>query len=262
VRKIFEGLGYNTRGLSYYFSHRSLWKFSLIPLTINLLTLILMVSLYLHFFGEIFAFISSPLGSIDIVDPQSWYWHIADGALWFIRNLLRVVFFVIALVVIVVMAYFLSSFINSPFYEMMVEKILIVEGLMQDVPFSFTNFKTNLLHSLKIETFKLLFFVSISVCLVVLSFIPLVGTVFSILGFFFAAWTFAFGLCGYSLMLKRTDFRNMLRWGLSNKLTLIGFGLPAMIPFLGMIMMNFQVVGGTLLYIKKSTTPSEGAKAS
>lgn len=261
MRKIFEGLGYIASGLSYFFSHRSLWKFSLLPLLINLLSLILMVSLYLHYFGEIFAFISSPLGSIDIIDPQAWYWHVADGALWFVRNLLMVFFFVIALVVIVVMAYFLSSFINSPFYEMMAEKILIMEGLMQDVPFSFSNFKKNLFHSLKIETLKLIFFVSISACLILLSFIPVLGTLFSILGFFFAAWTFAFGLCGFPLMLKRTPFRNMLRWGLSNKMILIGFGLPAMVPFLGMIIMNFQVVGGTLLYIKKSASLTEGAAA-
>lgn len=262
MRKIFEGLGYNASGLKYFFSHSALWKFSLIPLLINLLSLILMVTLYLRSFGEIFAFISSPLGSIDIVDPQAWYLYIADGGLWFVRNLLMVVFFVMALVVIVVFAYFLSSFINAPFYEMMVEKILIMEGRSQEVPFSFKHFKMNLFHSLKIEMFKLIFFVSISVCLVLLSFIPVVGTLFSILGFFFAAWTFAFGLCGFSMVLKRTPFRNMLRWGLSNKLLLIGFGLPAMIPFVGMLMMSFQVVGGTLLSINRAEILSQEAVVS
>ena len=250
MKELLAGFNFNIRGLKYLLSHKKLWKFSFIPFLINLLGLILMVSLYLHFFNDIFSFITSPLGSIDIAKPEGILLHMADIALWFVRNLMMVLFFVIALVAIVVVVYFASSLINSPFYEMMAEKILIQEGVRSEVSFSFSNFLKDSMHSIKIEFFKMSFFLSGSLFLFVLSFIPAIGFVFSFIGFVFTSWTFAFGLCVFPLVLKRVSFRSILKWGLSRKLRLIGFGLPALIPFLGMLIMNFQVVGGTLLFIE------------
>lgn len=252
MTNFFSGIGFNLKGFRYFLAHRNLWKFAFLPLLLNSLLLILMLSLYLNYFNEIFAFITSPLDQVDVIDPQGFLWKIADVSLWFVRNLLMVVFFVLAMIAIVVIVYFLGSMVNAPFYEMMVEKILIVEGRRTEVPFTFKRFGLELLHSLKIEIFKLTLFVGGSALLFVLSFIPVVGFAFSLAGFFFASWTFAFGLSSIAFVLEHASFGKMFKWASSRKFLLIGFGLPALIPFVGILLMNFQVVGGTLLYLQES----------
>lgn len=212
--------------------------------------MILFVSAYFGYFNLIFDFISAPLHGIDISDPTNWGWHILDGLLWVVRHLVRVLFFIIALVLLMVGVYFLSSLVNSPFYEAMADKVLFLHDKKEEQPFKMKEFFSDLVHSLKIELFKMLLFLSISVGLFVLNLIPGIGVIFAFLGFLYTSWVFAFGLSSYPMVSEKRRFSEMVKWGRQNKMGLIGFGLPAMIPIFGLLIMNFQVVGGTLFFIE------------
>lgn len=253
MNSFLQGLSYNVRGIQYFFSQKSLWKFVLIPLALNSLALVLLVVLYFAYVGELFSFISGLPGSLDIAEPANVLWHILDGLLWFARGILKLLFVLLSLVIIFVAVFLMSSLVNSPFYEAMAEKILILKGGREDKPFVFKNFLGETGHSLKIEAFKVGFFLAVSLGLLFLSFIPVLGFVFSLFGFVFAAWFFAFGLATFPMVLNRRKFSQMLGWGLQNKMALVGFGLPSLIPVLGVILASFQVVGGTLLYIDLKT---------
>lgn len=237
------------RGFQFFLAQKKLWKFVLIPLVINSLALILLISLYFAYFNDLFVFVTKPLGALDITDPQNYWWHFLDGLLWVARQLLQIVFILLSLVMIFVAVFLLSSLINSPFYESMAEKILILKECREDRPFTMDLFFKETVHSLKIELYKLVLFLSLTVVLVLFSFIPVVGLVFSLLAFIFTSWFFAFGLSAFPMVLDRLKFRQILRWGLNHKMALIGFGLPSMIPIIGLLLISFQVVGGTLLYI-------------
>jgi CysZ protein len=249
--KLIQGFGYNARGLRYFFRHKSLWKFAFIPLLLNLLSLIFFISLYTHFYDDVFRFLLTPFGQLDVVNPQNFWQHALDVAYWVLRAFLQVLIFVISFLLIVICVYLLSLIVNGPFYEILSERVLMLEGARQEKTFAFKVFFQEILHALKVEVFKVSFFIVITVCLFALSWIPIAGFLFTILQFFFTAWFFAFGVCIYPLVLERVPVKGIFSWGRHHKLHLIGFGLPALVPFLGLLLMNFQVIGGTLLYLEK-----------
>lgn len=221
----------------------------MLPFVINVLLLILLVTLYLNFFSDIFAFVTQPLGSLDVADPKGFLWHVLDGLLWLARNLLKVLFLLLSLVVIFAAVFFLSSLVNAPFYEAMAEKILVIQNAFQDRSFQAKVFLKELAHSIKISLYKIAVFMLFSLILFLLSLIPVLGIVFTILGFFFVAWFFAFELCTYPLVVENRNFREMLIWSSRRKMYLAGFGLPSLIPIVGLMILSVQVVGGTLLFL-------------
>ena len=248
----FKGFSYNFVGFRFFKQHKSLWKFVLLPVCIDLFLLILLMFLYLYFFNDLFHFLTKGLGDIDVVSPQGVWEHTLDGLYWFLRSLLQVVLFVVSVVVIFVSVFLLSQAINAPFYEAMAEKILILKGYREDHPFSIKRMFVESTHALKIEGAKLVFFTSVSIGLLLLSWIPVVGFVFFVLGLLFSAWTFALALCAFPMVIERKSFQDILAWAKVRKLKLIGFGMLSLIPFLGLLLAPFQVVGGTLLFLDES----------
>ncbi|EKD52321.1 MAG: hypothetical protein ACD_62C00058G0007 [uncultured bacterium] len=249
IKNLFIGLGYNFKGFGFFITNRTLWKFAIIPLFINLLALILLIALYVSHFGDIFAFITKPLGSLDITAPNGFFWHLADGLFWFLRFGLKIVFFALSFVLIFMLVFILSGLVNAPFYELLAEQVLTLKNEWVERPFQLKSFLTEMGHSLKIELCKLVLFVALSLMILVLSSVPVIGVFFGLIGIVFAAWFFAFGLSSFPLVLQRKSFKDILGWAWQNNMLLTGLGLPATIPVVGMLFLHFQVIGGTLLYI-------------
>ena len=242
--KFFNGLGFNLTGLKYFVSNRELWKFVIIPFLLNLIIFAAIITSYVGWFGEIMQAGAKVVATLDIPDPQGFWAYTFDGLYWVLRALFMVLFFLLSLVMIFVSTFLSSQIINASFFEMMSERILIKEGVLTDIPFKFSD----TLHAIKIEVFKTALFILMSLILLSLSLLPLIGMVFVILQLIVTAWFFAFSLSSYPMVKTQKPFREILLWGLQHKLSLIGFVLPTLIPFLGLFTMSFQVVGGTLLY--------------
>lgn len=251
MRDFFLGLSYNAIGLRYFCKNKTLWKYAFIPFVLNILGVIFCVSLYLWYFNDIFAFLSKPLGGIDIVDASGFWWSALDAILFFVRHLLKIFIFTLSLLFVFVFVYLAATIVNSPFYEMMAEKILILQGVRTDRSFQFKQFWLEIAHALKIQMAKLLLFTAVTVALTVLSWIPLIGILFSVVQFFFTAWLFAFAICTFPFVIDKKPFSQILKWAWRHKMSFTGFGLPSLIPLLGLFLMSFQVAGGTLLYLEK-----------
>ncbi len=247
MRNFFKGLSYNRDGFHFFSSHPKLWKYVLIPTVINFLALIILVTFYLHYFNDIFLLLAKPFGGLDVLNPQDFWGHFFDGTLWIARQIIKILVFLLSLVLIFIAVFIVSLVINAPFFEALSEKILVIKGVEEAS--TLKGFVSNFIYSLKIEIYKFFIFAGTILVLFLLSWIPIVGPVFSILMFLFVAWMFAFGLCTYPLVLQHRPFTEMLAWGLKNKGLLIGFGLPSLIPFVGFFIIFFQVAGGTLLYL-------------
>lgn len=251
MKKFLTGFSYNFSGFKFLISNKSLWKYCVIPFLINLLLLFLLVSLYVTCFSQIFVFITKPLGSLNVMDPHGVMLHVADVLLWLIRHVFMVIFFLFSIIMIFVFVFVLGSFINSPFYESLSEKVLILKGVIQDRPFSLKNIFTETWIGLKIEVIKTILFLSFYFVFFLISWIPLLGVLGGVVNFFFTAWLFAYGLCSYPMIIQKVSAPDILRWGRKNKIELVGFGLPSVIPFLGLLTIFFQVVGGTLFYLER-----------
>lgn len=252
MKMFFKGLSYNMTGVRYFFSHRSLWKFALIPTVITFFALVVLISFYVAYFNDVFALLLKPLGGLDITNPHGFWLHLSDGLLWCLKLLLEIVLFLLSLVVVVVFVFILSLIVNGPFYEALAEKIILIRGGTTETTLKISSMARNVFYSLKMEVAKALFFIGIICVLFLLSLIPVIGLIFSVGIFLFSAWMFAFGLSTYPLVIERKSFGEMLRWGLKHKILLLGFGLPSLIPFLGLLIMFFQVTGGTVMYFEET----------
>ncbi|MBF0105090.1 MAG: EI24 domain-containing protein [Deltaproteobacteria bacterium] len=248
MKNFFKGFSYNMKGFYYLIDHKGLWKYILIPLTINVAALVLFIALYAGYFDVIFQSISAPLSGMDIQNPEGFFDQLLDGGWWVVRNFFMVILFLLSLVAAFVVIYIFCSVVNAPFYELLSEKVLKQKGVLVERPFNVKGLLGEILHSLKIEICKLLLFICVSVILVLLGWIPVIGLLFSFLGFLFASWYIALGLCTYPMVLDRRPFGHIITWARQNKMVLTGFGLPSLVPVLGLLMIHFQVVGGTLIY--------------
>ncbi len=250
MKNFFLGISYNFKGLNYFFQNRSLWKYAIIPLVINIIALVALISLYLIYFNDLFFLITKSLGTLDILSPNGFLWHLLDALLWVLRFFLQIIFFLLSFVLIFVAVFILSSLLNAPFYEIMSEQVLIMKNDLEDRPFKLKTFLSEFRHALKIELCKLAMFASLFFMIILFSWIPVIGPIFALIGFFFTSWVFAFGLSTYPMIIHKQSFKKMLNWASTNKSTLIGFGLPSTIPILGLLIIHFQVIGGTLLYLE------------
>lgn len=251
MRDFFLGLSYNAIGFRYFLKNKTLWKYAFIPFVLNIFGLIFSVSLYLWYFDDIFVFLSKPLSGIDIINASGFWWSSLDAILWIVRNLFKIFIFTLSLLLVFVGVYLTSTVVNSPFYEMMAEKILILQGMRTEKPFQLNLLMSEIIHSLKIQMAKLLLFAVITIAITILSWIPMIGILFSVVQFFFTSWIFAFSICTFPFVIDKKPFSQILKWAWHHKMSFTGFGLPSLIPFLGLLLMSFQVTGGTLLYLEK-----------
>ncbi len=247
-----SGFGYNFKGLGYLTSHRELWKFVVIPFLISIVIFAGLVSFYFGYFSQILAFLQRPFVALDVTDPQGFLSYVLDGVLWFVRQLLTVVVFAVSSVFMAVLGYFIVNIVSAPFYEAMADKIMGLHGRVQTGNVAVTGLVKKWIHAIKFELVKIASYIVITVIFGLLSLIPVVGMLFSILGLVISSWYFAFGLTAYPMVERVTPLSQMFLWGRQNKMRLVGFGIPALIPFLGLFILQIQVVGGTLLYIDNS----------
>lgn len=249
MTRFFEGLSYNIKGWRYFWNNAVLWKYALVPLCLNIVAAGFFLSLYWHYAGSLYAALVKPLLAFDVATPVTFWQHVADVALWFIRVGLKTIVFVVSLALMAATSFLSASIVNGPFYELLCEHVLILLGRRTPVPFSFKGFVSECLHAFRVELTKAAAFVVVSGALFVLSWIPFVGALFAFAQFVFAAWFFAFGICAYAFVLDKIGPATIFRWGRRNAMRLIGFGLPSLIPLVGLVLSHFQVVGATLLYV-------------
>jgi uncharacterized protein involved in cysteine biosynthesis len=249
MSRFLSGLGYNLTGMRYFLAHRRLWKFAILPLLINLSIFAGLFTLYIAHFSEIMALGERVVAGLSVPSPAGVWLHILAGLYWLLRALFAATFFLLTLILVFLSAALLSQLISANFYEAMSERILITEGYLPESPFALKRALLNMTHALMIEGEKFALFAITTVIMLALTLLPVVGSAFAILQLLITSWIFAFGLSTFPLVKERASFRSIVQWGWQRKLLLTGFGLPAIVPFLGLLITSFQVTGGTLLFL-------------
>lgn len=250
IKNFFAGLGDVKRGIGYTLQNRSLLKVLIIPFLINFVLFGLVVYFLIHNYSLLFDSISSQLGGLKI-EAEQWWTHIVAGLLWLVRGVLHVVLGLVLIFIVVLVMLLISQVINSPFYDLLSESVEKREQGIYDIPFSLKKFLSESIRIVLIELKKLGFFISVPLFLLILNFIPLLGSlIYTILGNLFAAWDMGFNYLSYPMSRKVVPFRKQLGFGAHHKARLIGFGLPLLIPFFNILFAPFFVVGGTLIYLE------------
>lgn len=253
IKDFASGIGYFFKGFALLISRPRLWPWAIIPTILNLIILIVMFVAFIHYYGDLYAWLSSFLGHIDIENPATWYMHLLDGLLWVVDLVFQILIVLLTLVLLLIISYVLSLIIAGPFNDALSEQVEIMVTGSGDIPFSLKKFIKDLWRIIKMESIKALILLLIPIVLFVLNFIPAVGGfLYVLLTFLFGAWDLGFAFAELPLGRKLVPLKERFAFGMKHKWALMGLGSGFIIPFFYLIFAAPLAVGGTLLYLDRS----------
>jgi len=236
LRAFSEGWRFHIRGIRFGFSHLSLLLLSILPFLVTL-------ALY------IFAFYMFKLYSDDLL-RMVWYIETGESSTylrWLYWVYTHVIKFFLYLFVLAVMFYtfiVLSNILASPVYDYISSKCERI--LCQNNSLDKTASRTRgVLTVMKEEVKKAVLMLVVPLPLF---FVPVVGTVLSfIVAGMFIAWDYV----DFSLSRDYPLLKDRIKAVWQHKFTLLGFGCPLLIPFIGLLIMPFAILGSTKLYFDR-----------
>lgn len=240
-----RGLTYPFQGAWFIKNHPILLRYILIPLMINIIVFVVLISLSWHYGGIL-------LNQV-IPKEEAWYWSLVFYLSLGLLGLLLVLVVIFTFTVV-------GNLIAAPFNEVLSEKVEeIFLGKIPENSYPNSSFFGTAFHLFRQTSFNLLenlkeiaFFAIIGLCMFFLNFIPGLGTGLNMLWI----WIFlAFEFLNYPLSRKSYSFRQKLRLIWDQKGLVSGFGLGVFlvlfIPVFNLACIPASVVGGTLLYLQE-----------
>jgi CysZ protein len=231
-----EGWRFHGRGIRFGLDHLSFLILSICPFLVTLALYILAFYVFIHHADDLLHMI----------------WYVEPGESsrfvgWLYWTYVHLVKWILYLVVLVIMFYsfiVLSNIVASPLYDRIATKYERLyyqdTGKQQTSPSA-----RGLLTVMKEEVKKALLMLIIPLPLL---FVPVIGT---ILSFVVAAVFIAWDYIDFSLSRDCPLLKDRMRAVWQHKWSLLGFGSPLLIPFLGLLIMPFAILAATKLYFDK-----------
>ncbi len=242
MKEFFFGFIYPFKSINFFFKHPKLILFSIVPFLINI---IIYGTIFILSYKWIIGFSGKVTGAQDI------------NAVWW-QELLNVLILIISFIILLFICYLafitLSSIITAPFNEKIscyVEEVVTKEKVKYDV-----GFWKDAWFSIKAETLKIIFYLSIIIPILLLNLIPVIGSIFStIFGTFFSFFFNALDFLDYPMTRKFYNLRKKIKVIMSKKLLSLGFGASVFIimflPFINVLLKSICVTSGTALFFEK-----------
>jgi len=242
------------KAIGFTLKNRSLWRFILIPLLIDLfisLALIYFVLLQIPFIG---AWLEEPIAALKMIpSPESWFGRFMIFCINIVDTLLHTVLYVIVVMLFPVFLTMLSAIIDPLFRTGLYNKVneLYHDNTNQKVKLSESQ-GSNLKASYRaiINSFRIVyrFIVYYSFGLIA-GLIPFIGGVFPVMVVaFFMAWEFLL----ISFEENNIAFEDQTRLLRKNFFTILMFGLGSylllFVPVLQALFLSTNVVAGSQLY--------------
>lgn len=235
------GFFYPFRCIPLFFRKPKLILFSIVPVLINLL-------IYGTIFYFTFRWIYNTSSSVTGAD--------SPDALFY-QELLHILVLFTTIILLLVICYFffitIGGIISAPFNEQL---SLIVEEELTHVKYvNPRGFFADSWISIKAEILKLGFYLSISIPLFFLNFIPVIGFIFSILNIIFSSFYNALDFLDIPMTRKEIRLKDKIRITNRGGMLSYGFGAIAFIimfvPVINVLLKPLLVVSGTSLFFEK-----------
>lgn len=235
VKAFSDGLCFHRRGFELALRHRSFLFLSLVPFVVTL-------TLYLLIFYWFSLNADELLNAIwGATTPK-----VAQTVGWLHRMYMHVVKYLLYFVLLMIMTYtflIFTAIVGSPLYDFISSRYERLLGGPQ-VPSKRDGAAPGRMAVIKEEIKKTFIILFIPLFLF---FIPLIGNLMSLL---IAPVLIAWDYVDFSLSKDRTFLKDRLAVVWQHKFCLLGFGLPLLIPFLGILLMPFAILGATRLYFE------------
>lgn len=258
IKELFAGFGYLLRGFRFLIGRPRLWPWAAMPTIVNLVLLVAMIAAFMHYYGDLYAWLAPHLGHLDIENPSTWYMHILDAIVWVLDLIFQLLIILMSIAILLIISYGLSFVVAAPFNDALSERVEIILTGEEAPPFALKKFMGDILRTVRIEIVKAAVLISIPIVLIVLNVLPGIGGVLYIaLTFFFGAWDMGFSYADLPMGRKVIPLKDRIAFARSNKWALIGFGSAFIIPFFALVFAAPMVVGGTMLYLDKHNHASD-----
>lgn len=242
MKDFFFGFSYPFKSISFFRKHPKIILYSIIPFIINV---IIYVTVFYFAYGWIIGFSGDITGTNKSV--TSWWQE-------FLNILILVISFILLLIVCYLVFIIFSSIITAPFNEKIsciVEEIVTKEKIENKI-----GFWKDILISIEAELLKLFFYFSILIPILLLNFIPVVGTIISTtLGVIFSFFYNALDFLDYPMTRMQYSLKKKISIVASKKMLSLGFGcsvfLILFIPFINALLKPICVIEGTALFFEK-----------
>jgi CysZ protein len=235
-----SGPGYLAAGLRLIL-RPGLRLFVLLPLTVNLLLFVALVSLAIQQFGF----------WVDALMPTLPEW------LAFLEYLLWPLFVALVLLIIFFSFTLLANLIAAPFNGFLAEKVeAVVRGEDSSPPFSWAELLAMIPRTLGRELRKLAYFLPRALGLLVLSLIPGLNLIAAPLWLLFGIWMMAVQYIDYPADNHRMSWDGMLAWLREKRWQSLGFGATTyaalLVPGLNILLMPAAVAGATVFWVREA----------
>jgi CysZ protein len=238
-----RGLSYPFRGLHFLVKNPSLWAKALFPALLILTLVALAVTGSFSFHEDI----------TDVLLPDRWdtgesWGRIAAWAASFISGLL-------CLLLGTLVGFAGSMPLVGPLNELLAESVERTYGgkPTEESNWSFKVLLTDLLRALSTSIQRLFIFGVLYLPLLLLSFIPFVGPVFTALLLLYSAYFLTLTFIEPCQDIRRMSLRDKVRWSKETLPAYLGFGGASvallLIPCAGFLLAPFLVTGATLLWV-------------
>jgi CysZ protein len=235
------GFFYPFRCIPLFFKKPKLILFSIVPVLINLLI-----------YGTIFYFTF-----LWIYNTSSSITGANNPDALFYQELLHILVLFTTVILLLVICYFffitIGGIISAPFNELL--SVIVEEELTKIKVVNPRGFFADSWMSIKAEVVKLGFYLSISIPLFLLNFIPVVGFIFDILNIIFSSFYNALDFLDIPMTRREIKLRQKIRITNSGGMLSYGFGAIAFIimfvPIINVLLKPLLVVSGTLLFFEK-----------
>lgn len=242
MRNLIKGLSYPFLSIGYFIKYPKLISLSVIPFLINLI-------LYsLIFFSSLY-FIKPKLKVISGLENNP---KTVNYILYILIS--AIVFFIILILCYIVFT-ILSGIITGPFNENISR--FIEKKITNVITVSNYGFFKDIFLSIKSEVSKILFYIIVITLLIVIGFIPIIGSAFTLIFLFlFSSFYSALDFLDYPMARKNYSLKRKIKSVILKPSLSFGFGLIAslilVIPFINILFKPLFVVSGTSLYFKEN----------
>jgi CysZ protein len=230
-----DGFTFWIRGWNFLLRHKSLVALAIVPFLISITIAGLTMS---------YLFSHLPLWVHGLMD------YMLAGAPEFLKYLYYPLLLGTGVLVIIAgifVAYLGQAIIALPFYALLAERALSVQGALVEEPFEFGRWLRSSARMLRISLMKSALFLFLGLCLFLLSFIPVVN----VAAVFGTLLILSFDQLDYSFEAMRFGFRRRLGHMGSHKRMwcgmAAGLGLTLLVPGLTLIVAPGAVVGAAIL---------------
>lgn len=248
IKEIRAGFGYMKKGFSFFWQNKKLWWYAIIPTAINLLVLIGLFYLLIHYFGDITGWIFGT-GDAESAVQAGFFLKIWHGLLSTLVFIAKALIFLVMFVFIFIATFVFSLILTEPFNDTMSEKVEQLATGQGEISFNWNYFMKSISRSLVVGLQKAAFFLTIPVILLLLNLIPVAGGIaYLIIANLFAAFDIGFNFTDYPMSRKLWSFGKRMKAAWRRKNYLIGFGIVVLIPLFPYIFSAQLVTGGTLMF--------------